>query len=179
MLHVIISPGWAVVTNEIWLSMQNTDCLGVLVALLIKRAPFELEMIKKGSSACGSGVSVWPGSGSQQRWHHVIIRDRCWAGVEFADAAVTQSLPFIWALCWSIHKCVASEQFFHPSSPDTRLQPLWASADAGRHPKGFGPSCVNYSLVRGDSVANAAAAEVYKRQRISRLYHIAALISET
>lgn len=85
MLHVIISPGWAVVINEIWLWMQNRDCLGILVALLIKRVPFELEMIKRGSSACGSGVSIWPGSGSQQRWHHVIIRDRFWAGVKFAD----------------------------------------------------------------------------------------------
>lgn len=50
------------------------------------------------------------------------------------DAAVTQSPSFIWALWWSIHRCVASLQFsallfFHFLSPDTWLQPLWVSVE--------------------------------------------------
>lgn len=53
-----------------------------------------------------------------------------------AAAAAAQSLPFI----WSTHKSAASLQFsallfYHPSSTDTRLQPLQAAADAGRELK--------------------------------------------
>lgn len=62
--------------NEIWLQMQNRECWGVLAALLIKRALLELEMIKKGSSARGSGVGAWSVGGSQQRRRRVIITDR-------------------------------------------------------------------------------------------------------
>lgn len=184
MLHVIISPGWTLVTNEIWLWMQNRDCLGVLVALLIKGAPFELEMIKKGSWACGSGVSVWPGSGSQQRWHHVIIRDRFWAGVEFADSrgrcgvAIStfhlSSLVKYPQVCSELAVfCVAVLSSLFPGhTAADPFEPLRMLAESwkinaltlGREELGFGqfgPSCVNYSFVRRDSVTNAAAAEVH------------------
>lgn len=180
--------------------MQNRDCLGDLVVLLIKRAPFELEMIKKGSSAWGSGVSVWSGRGSQQRWQRVIT-DRVCAVSKLgitAGAAATQPLLFIRALRRTIHKCAARFAAYcvvvlsspfpgHAAATPLSLCRCWWRAEKSMRPHwdernlvsdNLGSSCIWIIHSPGEAVANAVA-EVYYRQRISRLYHITALISET
>lgn len=115
-----------------------------------------------------------------------------------ADAAATQSLPFVWALlvkylqvCGELAVfCIAVLSSPFPGlSGCSPFEPLRMLAEScwkinaltlRREELGFGqfgPSSVNYSFVSRDSVTNVAAPEVYQRQRISKLYHIAALIA--
>lgn len=161
-----MSPEWAVVKNGIWLRMQNRDCLGVL---LIKRAPSELEMIKKGSSAWGSGVSVCSGSGSQPRWHRVILTDRVWAGVEFADnrgrCGDTVSTFHLRSLVKhpqvrGEHAAFCAVVLSSPSPRHAAAAPVnlcrcWWRAEKsmqGTWPGTiWGSSCMNYSFARRDS----------------------------
>lgn len=171
---------------EKWDPNAEQRLLGDLV-LLIKRAPFELEMIKKGSSARGSGVS------SGLAGDHSKDTDRVCAVSKLgiiADATATQPLLFIQALRWTIHKFATRLQLsallFFISLPWTRscnpLEPLQMLVESweinaptlGWEELGLGQfglvSYMNYSFARrGRGVL----------QRISRLYHITALISET
>lgn len=139
--------------------------------------------LKRAPEVCGSGVSVWPGSGSQQRWHHVIIRDRFWAGWVCGQSWTPRwhnlylsselfgevSTSVQWA-CSFLRCCsfipLPRTHGCSPFEPQRMLAESWKinALTLGREELGFGqfgPSCVNYSFVRRDSVTNAAAAEVH------------------
>lgn len=154
-----------------WRSLSNAHRLSLR---WLKRAP------ERAGQVSASGLAV-DHSEDDTMSSSETASEPVWRLRTVVDAAALQSLPFIWALWWSIHKCAVSLQFsallfFHPSSPDTRLQPLFEplrmlaeswkinALTLGREELGFGqfgPSCVNYSFVRRDSVTNAAAAEVH------------------
>lgn len=172
-----------------WRSLSNVHRLS---SRWLKRAP------ERAGQVSASGLAV-DHSKDDTMSSSEIASEPVWSLRTVADAAALQSLPFIWALlvkypqvCSELAVFCAAvlSSLFPGHTAAAPFEPLRMLAESwkinaltlGREELGFGqfgPSCVNYSFVRRDSVTNAAAAEVHWRQRISRLYHIAALISET